>query len=584
MVGSARSACRAIMRMPLALRRHDGRGGAAQGGGYPTRTVLVVSTGLCVAVGALVWFGYVATSGWRHGTELLLERRQAEALALTMEALNHDMKGAWTTVLAPINSVALDEDPPYDVIQLAAKAFARFPYPESFLVWKREPHDVTLALHRSDRLPPWDRDEGATDPVPVILERDPPQWRAIVARLKRVGADRSFVSFDVDVDRVAYQVIAHMFFAAEAPHEAVAAVAFTVNVEWVRREYFAPLLQQVARIGGNEAALSLTVADETGRIVASSGADSRSRRLLKRPFALAFLDAALLPDASAQRLARTAWTLNVGLAPDGGAASAENATVRVFALIAFAAAASVLALLVTVRGVQASAVAASMKSEFVAAVTHDLKTPLALIRLVGDTLARGRYTSAETVEEYARLLSQEASRLARSIDNMLTYSRYTDWATGQIELTPVDLGEVVEDALEEFRPVLMTLGFELTIDMPHTLPRVPADGRAMIQVAQSIIDNAIKYSPDCRSLRIVGRGTRSTVTVTFSDRGVGIPPEDLGHVCERFYRGRNVREGGSGLGLAIARRIVEYHRGRIAIRSTVGIGTDVELSFPTVPA
>src|SRR4029077_6149854 len=96
-----------------------------------------------------------------------------------------------------------------------------------------------------------------------------------------------------------------------------AAVAFTVNVEWVRREYFAPLLQQVARIGGNEAALSLTGADETGRIVASSGAYSRSRRLLKRPFALAFLDAALLPDASAQRLAPRAWRLNLGLAPPG---------------------------------------------------------------------------------------------------------------------------------------------------------------------------------------------------------------------------------------------------------------------------
>jgi signal transduction histidine kinase len=403
-----------------------------------------------------------------------------------------------------------------------------------------------------------------------------------VARLKRVGPDRSFVSFAVDIDGVAYQVIAHVFFAVEAPHQAVTAAAFTVNLEWVKREYFGPLLQQVARIGGNEAALSLTVADDTGRVVAASGPASPTGHILQRRFPLAFLDPALLPEESEQRLARTAWTLKVGRIPDSAADAAQNATVRVFSLIAFAAAASVVALLVTLRAVHANALAASMKSDFVAAVTHDLKTPLALIRLVGDTLARGRYTSSETVEEYARLLSQEASRLTRSIDSLLTYSRYTDWSNAHIELTPVDMGEIVEDALEEFRPVLITRGFELAVDIPETLPRVAADPRAMIQLTQSIVDNAIKYSPDCRSLRIVGRGNRSTVTVTFSDRGVGIPQDDLEHVCERFYRGQNAGDAGSGLGLAIARRIVEYHRGRIAIRSTVGIGTEVELSFPAM--
>jgi signal transduction histidine kinase len=106
----------------------------------------------------------------------------------------------------------------------------------------------------------------------------------------------------------------------------------------------------------------------------------------------------------------------------------------------------------------------------------------------------------------------------------------------------------------------------------------------MIQVVQSVIDNAIKYSPDVRSLQVIGRSIRSAVLITFSDRGAGIPEEDLARVCERFYRGHNVREAGSGLGLAIASRIVDYHKGRIAIRSTVGSGTDVELSFPVAAA
>jgi signal transduction histidine kinase len=561
-------------------RRLSGNGASAHVPGLPSSAMLIVATGLLVAIAALVWLGYVATSGWRRGTDLLLERREAEALALTSAALNRDMKGVWTTMLAAINPIALEEDPPYDVLQLTAKAFARFPYPESFVVWKRAPQDVTFALHRSDRMPLWDADEGSPDPVPVVLSRNPPPLVALVDRLKRVAVNRPFVSLDLDIDGVAYQVIAHVFFAADPPHEPVTAFAFTVNLAWVKREYFGPLLQQVARIGGNEAALSLAVADETGQVVGRSGPGASGGDTLTRRFPLTFLDQALLPEASARRVARTSWTLQVSPAPGSAAASAQNATVRVFALIAFAAGASVIALLVTVRGVQANARAAAMKSEFVAAVTHDLKTPVALIRLVGDTLARGRYTSSETVEEYARLLSQEAGRLTRSIDSLLTYSRYTDWSSAHLQRTPVDLAEIVEDALEEFRPVLMTRGFELTIDMPRSLPRISADQRALIQVVQGIIDNAIKYSHDCRELRITGGGTRAMATVTFSDRGAGIPPEDLEHVCERFYRGRNVTDAGSGLGLAIASRIVDYHRGRIDIRSTVGAGTDVELSFP----
>ena len=99
--------------------------------------LLLVSGGVCVAIAALVWLGYVATSEWMRYTELLLERRKTEALALTAAALSQDMKGAWTTVLAPMNPKTLEEDPPYDVLQTAATSFARFPYPESFIVWTR---------------------------------------------------------------------------------------------------------------------------------------------------------------------------------------------------------------------------------------------------------------------------------------------------------------------------------------------------------------------------------------------------------------------------------------------------------------
>jgi signal transduction histidine kinase len=220
-----------------------------------------------------------------------------------------------------------------------------------------------------------------------------------------------------------------------------------------------------------------------------------------------------------------------------------------------------------------------MKSDFVAAVTHDLKTPVAAIRLVGDTLARRRYDSVETVADYARLLSQEAARLSRSIDGLLTYSRYTEWSRTPVSSSAFDIADVIEDALEELRPLLDQLGFDLTVDVPRSLSPVSADRPALVQVVECVIDNAIKYSADAPALRIVGRMDAGRVRVSFSDKGIGIPPEDIRHVFDRFYRGHNVSKAGSGLGLTIAQRIVNAHGGTIDIRSTINVGTDVELSL-----
>jgi two-component system phosphate regulon sensor histidine kinase PhoR len=113
-----------------------------------------------------------------------------------------------------------------------------------------------------------------------------------------------------------------------------------------------------------------------------------------------------------------------------------------------------------------------MKSDFVAAVTHELKTPVALIRLVGDTLANGRYNSPKTVQEYAGLLSVEASRLGNSIDNLLTYARYSGArAADSTELVDVEPADLIEDALQGFRPTLATLEFELIVELPPTSRR-----------------------------------------------------------------------------------------------------------------
>jgi two-component system phosphate regulon sensor histidine kinase PhoR len=534
---------------------------------------------------ALVSFGYMATREWRSGTNLLLERRANEALKLVRMALSTDMKGAWITAIVPFNSTVLDEEPPYGLFQVAARAFARFPYPESFVLWKPTPqgNGVTYAFNRADRPPPWNTRPSSDDPFPVVLVRDPAELAALVAAVREQATAASpFLVLERSIEGTSYQVVAHALFASNPPHQLLGFMAFTVNLPWVHAQYFDPLVKQVEKISGSLGGLSISVSDDTGQAVTSAPVGADDTGDLHTRFPLLFIDPALDKSIASQSVHRAEWTVHVRSLPDRTLVAALQGARRMFYLITVAAVASLLALVLMVRADRASVALASMKSDFVAAVTHELKTPVALIRLVGDTLANGRYTSPKTVQEYAGLLSVEASRLGSSIDNLLTYARYSgSRAADSTELVSVEVADLVEDTLQGFRPTIATHEFDLTVDLPPDLPQVSVDRPALIQALENIVDNAIKYSGVTRRLSVSARATGRNVTLTIKDSGSGICRQDLARIFERFYRGRNVSTSGSGLGLPIAKRIVESHGGQIDVRSEVGVGTEVDVTLPT---
>src|SRR5712691_5164150 len=543
--------------------------------------IVMLAIGLCLAISGLVALGYIATREWRHGTELLMERRTVETLALTGAALDRDMRGAGMIYLTQINRATIDEQPPFELLQLTARAFALFPYVESFVIWTDNDtaSGLTFALNRSDKLPPWSGKAANNDPYPVVLERDPAALAPLVGRIRRVD-DREatpFVVLDETIRGTPYQIVVHRLFKSSHSHTLYGFAAFTVDLRCVRKEYFGPLLDQVARIGGTAGAVAVSVVDGSGTLVTSTGT-SRGAPVSKR-FPMLFIDPALVV-TSGQPPAND-WTLTVQPAPDNTAVAALEGARRVIILMTLAAGLSFLALLLTARALRASVVLTSMRSEFVATVTHELKTPLALIQLVGETLARGRYTSPEKVSEYAELLSHEAVQLGDAIDNLLAFARYSDSDKYAAQhLKPNSLSEIVEDALERFRPKLQEADFDVSVDVPHDLPPVAADRPALIHAVQNIVDNAIKYASARRRLRIAATTNGSNVKLTIADAGMGIPKEEMPHVFEQFYRGQNATSRGSGLGLAIVRRVLSYHGGTVGLRSSIGNGTEGDLILP----
>jgi signal transduction histidine kinase len=526
----------------------------------------------------------VATREWRRGTEQLQEERAAEALALAHAAVIRDMKGAWVSLIVPINRAALDEDPPYDLLHRSAQAFAKFPYVESVMIWKADPAPRIYVFSRSDRQPPWDHSVHSGDPFPVLLQQDVQSLQPVVDAAHAIPAVTvPFASFEAAIEGVPYQIVAHLFFDQAPPYALTRMIALTINLDWVRHDYFKPLLTQISSIGAVDQSLVLSVTDEQGRLVATT--DSTSGATLdgfQRPFPFVFVEPAALNGVGASRVLVREFAVHVQRAPSVTAQAALSGAFRILVLLGLTATATIVALLMTIRAVRASVRLASMKSDFVSAVTHELKTPLATVRLVADSLATGRYVSGEAIQEYAGILSQQTSRLSQSIDHLLTYARYTDEAA-PISFEPVfiDLADVVEDALDRFRPALSDQGFQLSVDVPNGLRRAFVDPRAVTQVLEILLDNAIKYSADRRVITITAREERPFIKLTVADAGIGIHAEDIDQVRERFFRGRNAEASGSGLGLAIAHRIMKHHGGEMRINSTLSQGTAVDLYLQT---
>ncbi|HEX5430316.1 MAG TPA: HAMP domain-containing sensor histidine kinase, partial [Bryobacteraceae bacterium] len=234
------------------------------------------------------------------------------------------------------------------------------------------------------------------------------------------------------------------------------------------------------------------------------------------------------------------------------------------------------ALFFAIFSARAAAVLAAMKSEFISSVTHELKTPLSSIRLASETLVRGRYRSREVIVQYAEMLLNEVSRLTRTVDNLLAITRMHD-VNGFYYFESVDLLTVIEEALSRFELQLREREFEVHLDLPSSLPPVHADRTAILQVLENLLDNAIRYCNGSRFLEVSACSSARNVSVRVTDKGPGIPQDELPRVFDKFFRGRGTSTRGSGLGLAIAERVMKDHGGSIRLHSALSQGTTAEL-------
>jgi len=237
-------------------------------------------------------------------------------------------------------------------------------------------------------------------------------------------------------------------------------------------------------------------------------------------------------------------------------------------------------LLMASRSLRPISRAFQRQREFVADASHELRTPLTLIRTNVEAWLR---RSNGTARIYAKSIVEEVEQLNRIVGDLTTLA-LADARQLPIDPHPVELNEVVKGLMAQATPLAEERGVHLRPDLNGGV-RVEADLVRVRQLLLILIDNALTHTSAGGevSVGVIRRDGRARVTVV--DNGEGIPPADLPHIFERFYRADKARtreNGGSGLGLAIAKWIVDAHKGEIAVKSTQGKGTEVAVSLPAI--
>lgn len=229
---------------------------------------------------------------------------------------------------------------------------------------------------------------------------------------------------------------------------------------------------------------------------------------------------------------------------------------------------------------------ARQQIELVAGVTHELHTPITAIRSAGQNLADGVVADPSQVKRYGELVAKESRRLSQMVGLMLELSGLQS-GRATYSLQPTEVEEVLDEAIEDCRWLLEERQARVEKDLDPDLPAVLGDPGALRRAFRNLVENAAKYGGKTPWIGVRARAAGREVEVTVEDRGPGIRRDDLPHLFEPFYRGREVKTGGipgSGLGLSVVRRIIEAHRGRVSVAAGgSGQGSAFTLHLPAAP-
>ena len=533
-------------------------------------TALAVAVAIPAAV--LLYFQYRSISALGRSSAVILRQLSQETAGGVAQSLQDALRAPYISVLLRVPQAQTE---PLDLGLIAPTlehGLENEPYVQRFYVWS----DETVA--HKDEVLAYDRDShGFTTNVP--------EGPLMVKRFKELAPQKHAISvFEATVDGRRTYFQGQLRFRFPARDKLTSFVAIRVDAEDLRQKFLPAFM--TARLKNVEGPtdlprLTVTVLDHDGRVLFPVGGRPPTNFIDERVFPLVFFEPDLQPLIAPEHHQPEILRLRTGYdnrtIPDIIAARERPQRALMWMIAGLLA----LGVFFVARAAAREVRVAEMKSNFVSSVSHDLKTPLALIQLFAETLELGRLKSTERANEYYRIINSEARKLTRLINNLLDFSKI-EAGLRRYKREPVNLTELTRHVLQslesQFRHSQYSVTSQLTEDVP-----VLIDKEAAEQALENLLSNAMKYSPDRREIAVSVERVDGYGVVRVTDRGIGIPPRLQRKIFRKFYRIQSDAGSGpqgTGLGLAIVDHVMRGHSGFVRVDSEPGHGSTFTLHFP----
>ncbi len=545
-----------------------------------------LAAGLAVVVAipmaVLFYFQFKSLNDIETTSAVVLRQLSSETADSVTRSLEDYLKRPHISVLLRIPQ-ARTEPLDYEFVEpIFNDALAESPFVESFFVWSEmgpQANEWLVFDHASKAMPSGARERFRHDKV--LGDRLLRRMRDLVT------TRRAIVAFTEDINGRPHYVQAQLRFEGPARGRMTSVLAFAVDAEKLRTQFVPAVLRDwLATIQHPTGfpRLETEILDEAGNHIFASHPE-RSEHFApvdERSVAIIFFDKELLEFAAPYEQHREIWGVRTSYGPQPIPEIVSASTRPQQALMIVLAVAMALGVFLVAGAAAREVRVAELKSNFVASVSHDLKTPLALIQLFAETLELGRVRTPDRAQEYYRIINGESKKLTRLIENILDFSRM-EAGLRPYRMEPADLAESLSKVLSRMDTQFSQGNYAVVPKIEADLPRILADQGAAEQAIENLIANAMKYSGDNKAIEIEARRANGHIVISVTDHGVGISRREQGRIFRKFYRVQRELGGGpqgTGLGLAIVDHTMRGHGGYVRVESEPDRGSTFSLYFP----
>jgi signal transduction histidine kinase len=550
---------------------------------------LRLAAGLAIVVAipmaVLFYFQFRSLDDLEETSAVVLRQLSSDTADSLTRSVEDYLKRPHISVLLRITQARTEPIDLSFVEPVVSDALVESPFVEAFFIWSEVGplSNKWLVYDRASQ-----QSGGDVGSIAQRFREDNVVGARLLARLRDlVETRRAIVAFTETINGRPHYVQAQLRFEGPARDRMTSVVAFAVDAEKLRAQFIPSVLRDWMATVQQPTGfphLDTEVLDEGGaRIYASNpNRDTIANPVDERSFAIIFFDKELLEFAAPYEQHREVWGLRTSYGPHPIPEIVSASTRPQQALMVVLAIAMALGVFLVAGAAAREVRVAELKSNFVASVSHDLKTPLALIQLFAETLELGRVRTPDRALEYYRIINSESKKLTRLIENILDFSRM-EAGLRPYRMEPADLSESLTKVLARMETQFSQGNFAVTTTIEPNLPRVLADEGAAEQAIENLLANAMKYSGEAKTIEVQARKADGHIVLSVTDHGIGISRREQSRIFRKFYRVQRELGGGpqgTGLGLAIVDHTMRGHGGYVRVESEPDHGSTFSLYFP----